>query len=557
MTTRDAARPPIIWFIGGLDTAGGAGLSADQRAADALGAHACPIAACLTAQHSQGVAVVQPVATDMLEAQLLALAEDMPPEVIKTGLLGSVDTIERIAAWVDRLRASRGDGRPALVVDPVLRASAGGAAFSNEAIVAAYRQHLLPRATVITPNRAEARQLLAWPDDAVMDAPAMSRAFLAHGCGSVLITGGDGRELPPDNHHSVDWLHTPQTHGWLCAPRVDTPHHHGTGCTLASAIAAALALGHHAADACVLGRMVVHHALMHSHPAGHGRGPVIARPDALVGVRHGGAPMPWLGIGTDWPWRLQADDSDGDTAARDFAPFPAPRDGLYGIRADGPAVAASVEAGLRCVQLRHKPHAGLADAIAQSLQAASQHGASLFINDHWEAALQTPLPAQPATGFALGVHLGQEDLQALTPEQTQHLRARRGQLMLGLSSHCPWELARALGCGPSYVACGPVQATTTKDMPWVPQGATNLRWWVAQSDLPVVAIGGLLTADDLRRFSHAGAAALCVVRALDGPTATLPERLRTLRTALSDRAKPGDGTANTPFGIAPHPCLPP
>ena len=150
---------PIIWCIGGLDTAGGAGLSADQRAAEAMGVHACPVAACLTAQHSRGVSMVQPVDTTMLDAQLLALAQDMPPVAIKTGLLGSAAAIHTVARWVDALRQGRADGLPALVVDPVLSASAGGAAFSDEAIVAAYRTHLLPRATVITPNRAEAAVL--------------------------------------------------------------------------------------------------------------------------------------------------------------------------------------------------------------------------------------------------------------------------------------------------------------------------------------------------------------------------------------------------------------
>ncbi|MEY2843466.1 MAG: hypothetical protein RI920_1503, partial [Pseudomonadota bacterium] len=95
----------IVWSIAGLDTAGGAGLSADQRAADALGAHLCPVAACLTAQHSQGVDAIFPVDAAQLEAQLQALASDLRPRAIKTGLLGSVAAIETVARWVDRLRA--------------------------------------------------------------------------------------------------------------------------------------------------------------------------------------------------------------------------------------------------------------------------------------------------------------------------------------------------------------------------------------------------------------------------------------------------------------------
>jgi hydroxymethylpyrimidine kinase/phosphomethylpyrimidine kinase/thiamine-phosphate diphosphorylase len=94
-----------------------------------------------------------------------------------------------------------------------------------------------------------------------------------------------------------------------------------------------------------------------------------------------------------------------------------------------------------------------------------------------------------------------------------------------------------------------VQATTTKDMPWLPQGEDNLRWWVAQSDVPVVAIGGLLQADDLRRFAACGPAALCVVRALQTPPGELPARLASLRQAARHDAP-------RPPAQRPHPCLP-
>lgn len=594
--------PPIVWAIAGLDTAGGAGLSADQRAADALGVHLCPVAACLTAQHSQGVEAIFPVDAAQLEAQLQALAPDLRPRAIKTGLLGSVAAIETVARWVDRLRADAPANTDphqhlALVVDPVLRASAGGAAFTDAAIVQAYREWLLPRATVLTPNRAEALALLGphaheartTPPGEAMDAiPDIATALQALGPRCVLVTGGDAAEAAHPADHaagsnletrfSLDWLQSPQAQGWLCAPRVDTPHHHGTGCTLASAIGACLAWGHGSADACVLGRMVVHHALMHAHPAGNGRGPVVAAAGALAGASQGGAPLPWLGLGRELPWRLMP--SQHPTVKTNAPPahsgigslignarfeaFHPPADRLYGILPDGPSLSASVEAGLRCVQLRHKPQQGADTALAISLHAAARHGATLFVNDHWRLALAVPRPtpgnelgndeltqdaARCHPRFQLGIHLGQEDLLALSADDRAALRERRHDTLLGLSSHCPWELARALGCGPSYVACGPVQATTTKDMPWLPQGEQNLRWWVAQSDVPVVAIGGLLGADDLRRFAACGPAALCVVRALNTPPGELPARLSSLRQA----ARQPTVRSATPL---PHPCLP-
>lgn len=557
--------PPVVWSVAGLDTAGGAGLSADQRAADALGVHLCPVAACLTAQHSQGVEAIFPVNAAQLDAQLSALSQDLLPRAIKTGLLGSVAAVEAVAHWVDRLRGDTPAGADphqhlALVVDPVLRASAGGAAFSDTAIVEAYRQWLLPRATVITPNRPEALALLQPNLDpatlATFDSvPDLAAALQALGPRCVLITGGDATGSQPggidvEGRFSLDWLSSPQAEGWLCAPRVETPHHHGSGCTLASAIAAALASGHAEADACVLARQVAHHALLNARPAGLGRGPVIATIGALTGPVLGGAPLPWLGLGRELPWRVLASATHKGLRFQAFHP---PSDRLYGILPDGHSLAAAVEAGLRCVQLRHKPQEGASTALATSLKAAAHHGATLFVNDHWRLALSAPRPG-PDDGahprFQLGIHLGQEDLLALSADDRATLRHRRHDTMLGLSSHCPWELARALGCGPSYVACGPVQATTTKDMPWLPQGENNLAWWVAQSDVPVVAIGGLLGPDDLRRFAACGPSALCVVRGLNAPAGELPARLAALRQAVR---QPSIRTSAT----GPTPCLPP
>ncbi len=544
-----APRPPVIWSIAGLDTAGGAGLSADQRAADALGVHLCPVAACLTAQHSQGVQSLHPVSAEVLDAQLQALATDLPPRAIKTGLLGDVGLIRTVALWVDRLRAQAPAGTDphrhvALVVDPVLKASAGGAAFASEAIVAAYREWLLPRATVLTPNRHEALALLSAGNDARTHAhatlPELAQALaqLAHpGVQAVAITGGDaqavGLQQDPDvatqdDQWAIDWLHTPHAQGWLCAPRVPTPHHHGTGCTFASATAAALALGHVAADALTLAKMVTRQALVQGHAAGQGAGPV--RAAAAAGAQPFG-PLPWLGIGTALPWQLGWREGDAPVGATLFAPFTPPADGLYGILADHTALQAAAEAGVACLQLRHKARAGVEAHITASAAACARHGATFFVNDHWDLALDL-LPADAHPTLQLGLHLGQEDLLALDAVGQARLRQARHRVRLGLSSHSLWELARAAGCGASLIACGPVQATTTKDMPWLPQGEDNLRWWVGHSPVPVVAIGGLLTPDDVQRFAARGPATLCVVRGLGHTADEMARLLPPLRQAV-------------------------
>ncbi|TNF60242.1 MAG: hydroxymethylpyrimidine/phosphomethylpyrimidine kinase, partial [Burkholderiales bacterium] len=194
----------VIWSIAGTDSGGGAGLAADQRAADALGVHCATVVAGITAQSSTEVTHIEATSPAVLQAQLDTLARDMPPCVIKTGLLGSADNVRLLAAFIDRLRAQK---PLALVVDPVLRASTG-AALADAELRDACRDLLLPRATVITPNQAEAVALLG--DSAPVDIPAQARALKALGCEAVVITGGDAALIERHASLSLDWLDTPQ-----------------------------------------------------------------------------------------------------------------------------------------------------------------------------------------------------------------------------------------------------------------------------------------------------------------------------------------------------------
>jgi len=492
---------PVVWSVAGLDSGGGAGLSADQRAADAAGVHLCPVAAALTAQNSVAVQAVLPVPTAQLDAQLAALADDLPPAVIKTGLLGSVATVQRLAWWVDRLRAR---GPLALVVDPVLRASTG-AALADAALVAAYREWLLPRATVLTPNRREAAALLGLDHrTGTAELPAQARALQALGAQAVCITGGDAEGATADRALAHDWLASAQASGWLTLPRRAAANTHGTGCTFATALAAALARGFVAADAAVLAKMLTTAGLRDERAfPGGGAGPV--RPSA--GFVNDATLLPALSDDEAPPvaWPAAAWRRPGAIGVQ----------GVYGISGDGAHAAALFGAGLRTVQLRLKRVEGeaapawqarLQAALAMASDAARRAGATLIVNDHWREAL--------ASGLDF-VHLGQEDLLALTPDDRRTLAAARaGGLRLGLSSHSLWELARAVAWQPDYLACGPVWPTLTKAMPWVPQGLDNLAWWVAMAPAPVVGIGGVLAPDQLTAVAASGAAAGCVVRGL-------------------------------------------
>ncbi|HNO42483.1 MAG TPA: PfkB family carbohydrate kinase, partial [Ottowia sp.] len=510
-----AVAQPIVWSVAGNDSGGGAGLAADLRAAAAFGVHLCPVVAAITAQHSQAVTRVEPVAADLLDAQLAALAADLPPAAIKTGLLGSADNVAVLARWVDRLRQR---APLALVVDPVLRASSG-AAFADEAVLRAYRELLLPRATLVTPNEHEARRLLggAPPNPRPSgqragvvgqpgepsDVPALAVALRAQGAQAVAITGGDRVHAPG---WALDWIDTEHARGWLALPRLESRHTHGTGCTFASSAAAALALGFVAADALVLAKMATAHAIAHGHAAGQGAGPVAARPGFAVEP----ARMPLLSCSElDSCWRLL------DTRQSPI-PLETQAPGLYAIVDSAERVRQVVAAGARTVQLRIKtpdaPPAAWQDelrcAIRQALGACREAGATLVVNDHWRLAAE--LTAGAARGIA--VHLGQEDLLALGDAGRAELQACG--LPLGISSHSLWELARARSLAPWYVACGPVWPTLTKAMPWRAQGLDNLSWWVHMAGVPVVAIGGILEPAQATQAARSGAAGVCVVRGL-------------------------------------------
>lgn len=494
---------PILWSIAGTDSGGGAGLAADQRAADALGVHCCTVVAGITAQSTTEVTHIEATPPAVLQAQLDTLAADMPPRVIKTGLLGSADNVRVLAAFVDRVRQQQ---PLALVVDPVLRASTG-AALADAELRAAYRDLLLPRATVITPNQAEAVALLGAPS--ARDIPAQARALRALGCEAVVITGGDAGATGPLSGLSLDWLDTPQATGWLSLPRERTPHNHGTGCTFASALASVLALGWVLADAAVLAKMVATFALRHARAVGRGVGPVIAR----SGFATEPSLLPQLSLDERAPdlWC---------TRVRGRSP------GVYAIVDSAERVEAVLAARptVDTVQLRLKRPTGtddatwqvqLHDAITRSQRAANAAGVPLVINDHWQAALQAG---------ARALHLGQEDLMALSPDDHAQLAAARARgVQLGVSSHSLWELCRAAALQPDLIACGPVWPTTTKDMPWHPQGLDNLAWWAHMAPAPVVGIGGVLEPAQLQAMAAAGAAGGCVVRGLgDDPASTLP-----------------------------------
>jgi hydroxymethylpyrimidine kinase / phosphomethylpyrimidine kinase / thiamine-phosphate diphosphorylase len=184
-------------------------------------------------------------------------------------------------------------------------------------------------------------------------------------------------------------------------------------------------------------------------------------------------------------------------------------------------------------------HATLRLEVQRSIAACQAAGAELFVNDHWQLAAELG---------AYGAHLGQEDLLALGEDGRAALHETG--LALGISSHSLWELCRARALAPRYIACGPVWPTLTKAMPWIAQGLDNLAWWCRMADAPVVAIGGVLGAQQVYDAARSGADGVCIVRGLgESPQQVVPS----LRAAL--HAGRRQYAIVRPQMAGPHPSL--
>jgi len=250
-----------VLIIAGSDSGGGAGIQADIKAVTAMGGYAATAITAITVQNTLGVHGVHPLPLDLIEAQARAVLDDIGADAIKTGMLGSVEVVERVAAILDTTDA------PA-VVDPVMVAK-GGAALLDRDAVQAVRKLMIPRAVLLTPNAPEAEALTGL---AVSDLDGQRRAgeaLLALGTRAVLMKGGHvaGKKV-------VDLLLTCRGETLLEGPRIDTTSTHGTGCTLASACAAGLALGKPLEVAVAEAWAYVAEAIRRAPGLGHGHGPL-------------------------------------------------------------------------------------------------------------------------------------------------------------------------------------------------------------------------------------------------------------------------------------------
>lgn len=258
-----AVKQGRVLIIAGSDSGGGAGIQADIKTVTALGGYAMTAITALTAQDTRTVHAIHDVPAEFIALQLRIVLEDLGADAVKTGMLHRADIIDAVVDALDRHAPD-----VPLVVDPVMVAK-GGAALLQPAAADALRKRLIPRATVITPNLPEAEVLSGLTVAVESDMAPASEQLLQLGPQAVLLKGG---HLPGED--LVDLLRDSRGAQRYQDRRIDTTSTHGTGCTLASAIATGLAFGLSLRDAVAQARAYVRKAIETAPGFGHGHGPL-------------------------------------------------------------------------------------------------------------------------------------------------------------------------------------------------------------------------------------------------------------------------------------------
>jgi len=256
-----------VLIVAGSDSGGGAGIQADIKTVTALGGYAMTAVTALTAQNTRGVFGVVGVAPDFIQQQMRVVLEDIGADAIKTGMLHNIAVIEAVCAVLEGL-----DPTPPLVVDPVMVAQSGDSLIEPDA-AATLARRLAPLATVLTPNAPEAEKLLGREIADVAAMVAAAKDLLDLGARAVLLKGG---HLASGLRGGTvtDVLATRDGHESFANPRIETTSDHGTGCTLASALATGLAQGLDLRASVARARAYLQEALRSAPGLGQGHGPV-------------------------------------------------------------------------------------------------------------------------------------------------------------------------------------------------------------------------------------------------------------------------------------------
>ena len=259
-------RVPSVLTIAGSDSGAGAGIQADLKTFAAMGVFGTTAITAITAQNTLGVQDILALPPELVAAQIDAVVGDIGADVVKTGMLANADIVNVVVAKVTERALSP------LVVDPVMVSSSGDRLFEDDA-VEAIRERLLPLATIITPNLKEAevllgRKLASWEE--IRDG---AEELVSMGAGAAIIKGGHSAVAGSEGA-ATDILYDSEGVRDYTTTRIETNNTHGTGCTFASAIAAALARGTNLRGSVAMAKAYVTKALQSAYPVGQGHGPV-------------------------------------------------------------------------------------------------------------------------------------------------------------------------------------------------------------------------------------------------------------------------------------------
>ncbi|XP_010477573.1 PREDICTED: thiamine biosynthetic bifunctional enzyme TH1, chloroplastic [Camelina sativa] len=451
-TTESVRKVPQVLTVAGSDSGAGAGIQADLKVCAARGVYCASVITAVTAQNTRGVQSVHLLPPEFVSEQLKSVLSDFEFDVVKTGMLPSTEIVEVLLQNLSDFPVR------ALVVDPVM-VSTSGHVLAGSSVLSIFRERLLPIADIITPNVKEASALLGGVKIETV-AEMRSAAKLLHDMGPrfVLVKGGD----LPDSSDSVDVYFDGKEFHELRSPRIATRNTHGTGCTLASCIAAELAKGSSMLSAVKVAKRFVDNALDYSK-------------DIVIGTGKQGPFDHFFSLKKD-PQSSRCSIFNPDDLF------------LYAVtdsrmnkkwnRSIVDAVKAAIEGGATIIQLREK-EAETREFLEEAKSCVGicrSHGVCLLINDRIDIALACD---------ADGVHVGQSDMPV------DLVRSLLGpDKIIGVSCKTPEQAHQAWKDGADYIGSGGVFPTNTKANNRT-IGLDGLKTVCEASKLPVVAIGGI------------------------------------------------------------------
>lgn len=497
---------PSVLTISGNDPTGLAGLQADARALQSMDCHVASVMTATTAQSNQQFFAMHEVSADVVNSQLDALVAEGGDKfpVIKIGLLASAEQVHAVFNHAllnnagSYLRHELIQGKQ-IVLDPVLKTSSGSE-IAKQDLIEAIKLYC-SKITCLTPNIDEAELLTGIKIQTPEDVEQAAKELLALGCQSVLIKGGHAS-------YSTDqvkdfYLDQQGDYYWAASDKQSGGFNRGTGCAMASLIAGALAQKSLLPDAPVIAKMQITEGFKQRYKLSD-----------YSDEQSGTLSFP--------SWKLVKEQANTgywslpETSASFITKkysFPSCQEnevhseklGLYPVVDRANWLERLLPLGISTIQLRVKDlkDEALEAEIQRAIEISEKYGARLFINDYWQLAIKYN---------AYGVHLGQEDVHLADLELID-----KAGLRLGLSNHCYYEVAQALTIRPSYMAFGPVYATKTKDMPWIPGEVGGIRHWRKLiRDLPLVAIGGI-HGDRFDKVKCVGVDSIAMITAITDP----------------------------------------